>query len=59
MVIKVKEEHIDLEVGNMEHLCIQCNSHYMNGDDKWCSHHDKCCDDIKECDYFEEFVEPF
>ena len=38
-------------------LCIKCCSHYMNGDDYWCDFHDTYCEDIVDCDHFEEFDE--
>lgn len=35
--------------------CTKCCSHYMNGDDMWCSFYDCACRDVEECYQFEEF----
>lgn len=38
--------------------CPECIHEYMNGDDKFCAfYEDLCCDDIINCENFEEFDE--
>ena len=57
MVDCQKEEVINLKGDVMDRTyCIKCSSHYMNGDDEWCNHYDKCCEHCpNDCDYFEEW----
>lgn len=38
-------------------LCPTCTSEYMEGDIRWCSFYDCACEDVEECNEYEEFYE--